>query len=217
MTNARSLVHVGVLPDGARRWSNRTGVPLSDAYRQTLRSVALLVAELRAQGCSEASVYCLSAANLGRSRDELGAIEESCDCVPETLGALQRDGLLGPVTIVGDVHRFPAVAAYLLPLGESPGREGGIRLNLLVGYDPWDELRAIAAAGGDLSLARLAIPRPVDAIVRSAGGVLLSGFLPMQSQYAQLIVEDKLWNDLTPDDLRGLARRACAVRHRLGL
>ena len=208
---------IGIIPDGTRRWSRRTGVSLPDAYRRTLRSVTDLVAELHALGCAEVTVYCVSKANLGRPREEVDAMCDACDVVPETLGALQRERKLGRVTLVGSTDLVPEMTARLAPLCLAPAGEDGIQLNLLVGYDGWHELREVAAKGMDLLPERLPIARPVDAIIRSAGGSLLSGFLPMQSQYAQLIVDDRLFNDLTSHDLRELARRASDVRHQHGL
>ncbi|MCZ7682481.1 MAG: undecaprenyl diphosphate synthase family protein [Sandaracinaceae bacterium] len=211
-------VHVGIIPDGTRRWAQNAVVPLAIAYERTLEVAAALLVELHTHGCTEATLYCVSGQNLGRPRGEIEAMVKACRRAPTTFGALQREGLVGPVTICGTAGALPSMVAAFAPLVDTVPRPGGMGLNLLIAYDPWEEIReAVGRVGDRVGLADLAIPRPVDSIIRTAGGVLLSGFMPLQSAFAQLVVSEKLFNDLTRDDLVSLSARACAVRHQFGL
>ena len=75
---------------------------------------------------------------------------------------------------------------------------GGIKLNFLVNYGwKWD-LSHILQDGlpysSDISR--------IDMIVRWGGMRRLSGFLPIQSVYADFYVEDKLWPDYENADFR---------------
>ncbi len=66
-------------------------------------------------------------------------------------------------------------------------------MNLLVNYDwQWDldGLRTGELRSDDVSR--------LDLIVRWGGGRRLSGFLPVQSVYADFYVQDDLWPDFKP-------------------
>lgn len=214
----RQGVHIGIIPDGTRRWARNETVPLAIAYERTLEVAAALLVELHTHGCAEATLYCVSAQNLGRPPEEIEAMVNACRRAPTTFGALRRDGIVGPVTICGVAGALPSMEAAFASLVDTVPRPDGMGLNLLIAYDPWEEIReAVRRVGDRVGLADLAIPRPVDSVIRTGGGVLLSGFMPLQSTFAQLVVSEKLFNDLARDDLVSLSARACAVRHRFGL
>ena len=72
----------------------------------------------------------------------------------------------------------------------SPGCGDGIKANLLVNYD-WEWDLAGLKNGG----LRSADVSRMDIVVRWGGGRRLSGFLPVQSVYADIFVLDALWPD----------------------
>lgn len=88
--------------------------------------------------------------------------------------------------------------------------KGSIRVNFLVNYGwHWDLGQAIAnssqpKAGGKEGIHSLLASRDVsriDLIVRWGGRRRLSGFLPVQSVYADFFVLDELWPDFRPEQL----------------
>ena len=73
------------------------------------------------------------------------------------------------------------------------------RINILAAYDAYDELRTAyqrAQRDGCEIDAAFEIGN-VDMVVRTTPEPLLSGFLPLQSQYAQLVFLATPLNDLT--------------------
>ena len=73
---------------------------------------------------------------------------------------------------------------------------GGIRLNFLVNYGwKWD-LSHMKSSG---TLYSCDISR-IDLVIRWGGMRRLSGFLPVQSVYADFYVEEKLWPDYEEAD-----------------
>ena len=79
-------------------------------------------------------------------------------------------------------------------LKEFRRRQGvGIKVNLLVNYD-WVWVLAGIKSGG---LRSEGVSR-LDLIVRWGGGSRLSGFLPVQSVYADFYVRDEYWPDFSP-------------------
>jgi undecaprenyl diphosphate synthase len=41
----------------------------------------------------------------------------------------------------------------------------------------------------------------MDLLIRTSGEQRISGFMPYQAAYAELMFSEKLWPDFTPDDL----------------
>jgi Undecaprenyl pyrophosphate synthase len=211
-------LHVAVIPDGARRWARKTGSGLREAYQLSFEILALLVKELHAGGCAEVSVYCLSRENLSRSPADLEAFYGSLNILTQMVNNLSSDGVCRSCRLVGDVNALPEAAQNALKgIDSNKSTSGGVKLNLLVCYDGWDEIRdAVRREGANVNLNSLWIRTRVDAIIRTGGGILLSGMLPLQSQYAQLIVTEMLFNELSRDEIQRLVKHAISVTHQFG-
>ncbi|MEU9399549.1 undecaprenyl diphosphate synthase family protein [Streptomyces sp. SID4985] len=201
--------HVGVIPDGTRRWSRLNGVPLTEGYLLAMRNLADIIDLLLASRVRTVSVYMLSARNLLRPAEELAAVfeAESRFCSAMLPEVLRRHGARAEV--VGRNEGLPTGFRDALEGLRSVRGEGGKggeevrKVHLLVGYDGWDEvLTALRGASSiEEAKAALAVPDDVDLVIRTGGGALLSGFLPMQSQYAHIATVDALFNDLSPADV----------------
>ncbi|MGV9340547.1 undecaprenyl diphosphate synthase family protein [Streptomyces sp. NPDC003688] len=194
--------HVGVIPDGTRRWSRLHGLPLTEGYLLAMRNLADITDLLLASRVRTVSVYMLSARNLLRPAEELAAVfeAESRFCSVMLPEVLRRHGARAEV--VGRDEGLPTGFRDALEGLRSIRGEGG-KVHLLVGYDGWDEvLTALRGASSvEEAKAALAVPDDVDLVIRTGGGALLSGFLPMQSQYAHIATVDALFNDLSPADV----------------
>ena len=196
--------HVGVIPDGTRRWSRGRGVPLTDGYPLAMENLARVVDVLYSAGVSVVSLYLLSLRNLTRPQAELKAVFEAetylCTRLLPQVLARHR----ARVSTVGELSRIPADYRQALRALDGPAVDTERRLYLLVAYDAWEELRAasVHAAPQASPAERLGVPEDVDLVLRTGGGNLLSGFLPLQSQYAHIHTVETLFNDLTPSDVR---------------
>ena len=90
----------------------------------------------------------------------------------------------------------------------------GLQVNLLVNYNwEWDlqtgistqSLTKEATSGFATRLASASLSR-IDLIVRWGGRRRLSGFLPIQSVYADFYVEEALWPDFAPEQFLDVLR-----------
>jgi undecaprenyl diphosphate synthase len=195
--------HVGVIPDGTRRWSRNRGVPLTEGYPQAMENLARVVDVLYSAGVSVLSLYLLSLRNLTRPRAELRAVfeAETYFCTRLLPPVLARHG--ARVSAVGELSRIPPDYRRALRALDDPAVDTDRRLYLLVAYDAWEELRAASVHAAPQELpGRLGVREDVDLVLRTGGGNLLSGFLPLQSQYAHIHTVETLFNDLTPSDVR---------------
>lgn len=192
--------HVGVIPDGNRRWADGRGLGRHEGYERGIEPGLRLFRACRELGIEELSVYGFTKDNVKRPPAQVEAFKEACVDLAERLTA---EG--AAVLAVGDATS-PAFPKGLRPFLRRSGR--GVKVNLLVNYGwRWD-LEGLA--NGGLRTARL--PH-LDMIVRWGGGRRLSGFLPVQSVYADFFVVDRLWPDFSETDIeQALAWYACQDR-----
>ena len=174
--------HVGFIPDGNRRWAVGQGLAKEAGYRHGIDPGLELFEICRAQAIEEVSVYCFTQDNTRRASVQKLAFRTAS--VAFALEIARRGAAL---LVVGDETsaQFPReLLSYRKRRGE------GIKVNLLVNYG-WEWDLAGLRNGGLRSeeVSRL------DLIVRWGGGRRLSGFLPVQSVYADFYVRDEYWPD----------------------
>ena len=186
MTRTSLPRHVGFIPDGNRRWAANRGLPKEAGYAHGIDPGLQLYEKCRESGIEEASIFCFTQDNTKRPSAQKKAF---CEASVAFAIDIARRG--AAVLVVGDETsaQFPA------ELAEFRQRRGnGLKVNLLVNYG-WEWDLAGLAKGG---LRSEAVSR-IDLIVRWGGGCRLSGFLPVQSVYADFYVRDEYWPDFAPE------------------
>ncbi len=178
--------HVGFIPDGNRRWAVNRGLSKEQGYGFGVEPGLVLFEMCRSLGIPEVSVYCFTQDNTKRPSLQIQAFRSACVIFAEEI-ARQGAALL----VVGDEtsSQFPP---ELRPFRTRQG--GGMRVNLLVNYGwEWDldGLRQGSIRSHEVSR--------LDLIVRWGGGRRLSGFLPVQSVYADFYVVEEYWPDFRPE------------------
>jgi undecaprenyl diphosphate synthase len=191
--------HVGLIPDGLRRWASANGATLAESYLRGAESVAAILLALQRHGVHTVSIYNLSRANLARADDELDAVYEASAHFFGTLLPSHFDPATCGVRFHGDRTLLPEkylAAAHGL---ETAMKGDDFRINILAAYDAADEMRAahLRALREGCDIAAAFDIDEVDIVIRTTPEPLLSGFLPMQSQYAQLMFLETPLNELT--------------------
>lgn len=194
--------HIGVIPDGNRRWAVRHGLGKEAGYGYGISpGFALYDLCLRA-GVRELTLYGFTQDNTKRPVIQRQAFQNACVEAVNLLSS--RDASL---LVVGNSNSamFPP---QLLPFtgNRRDFGTGAIRINFLVNYSWWwdlDQSRHASAAdrnGGNPieAIGSREISR-MDLIIRWGGRRRLSGFLPVQSVYADFFIIDDLWPDFKPD------------------
>ena len=188
--------HIGIIPDGNRRWAQHKGMKKQDGYESGLRP-GLEVYELCLElGVKELTFYGFTVDNTKRPSAQIRAFRKACVDAVEYLASKDAD-----LRVVGNTQSqfFPKA---LLPYTERVRcGSGRIKVNFLANYG-WNWDLNYAARNGTTSssgnivdgIASSDISR-IDLIIRWGGGRRLSGFLPIQSVYADLYVVDEMWPD----------------------
>ena len=202
--------HVGFIPNGNRRFARRRGLTLAGAYSVGARKALEIVKWCHAVGIREVSFFGTSHENvLGRPRDEMTALHQGILEFCQGLPRFSTLHLVGDVLgmTMDDEHR----EAFKAILGRGRG-DGKFLVHADVNYS--GELAfELAPLFGAIERFGLGVVRKdpgfyiasagvstVDLLIRTGGEHRLSGFLPFQTQYAELRFLTKLWGDFSFED-----------------
>lgn len=181
----RISAHIGIIPDGNRRWAVEKGFEKKDGYQYGIRPGFELYEMMLEYGIKEATFYGFTKDNNKREKGQRDAFTKACiDAVEELSG---RDANL---LVIGNTESaaFPKELLRYANQRVNFGR-GLINLNFLVNYDwEWDVNNLIV----NKKLKSADIPR-IDLIIRWGGRRRLSGFLPVQSVYADFYIIEDYW------------------------
>lgn len=190
--------HVGIIPDGNRRWAVNNSLEKKDGYSHGIEPGFRLYQLLLEYGIREATFYGFTRDNTNRPSEQTGAYIKACVDAVNILA--NKDANL---LVIGKTESkfFPdELKAYTL--NRMNFGEGLININFLVNYDwGWDLSCGHDNSGRDekrkdvlASIASRDIPR-LDLIIRWGGRRRLSGFLPVQSVYSDFYTIDDYWPD----------------------
>lgn len=191
--------HIGIIPDGNRRWATRAGLAQKDGYVHGLTPGLDLLRLAREAGVREITYYGFTTDNCKRPPEQVFAFSKAC---VEAIRRIASEPV--SLLVLGDQNSsvFPEELRPYTVRTDLNG--GGMRVNFLANYGwEWD-LAELNAPGSNrrqiCSELRSHDISRVDLVIRWGGMRRLSGFLPVQSVYADFFVVDRLWPDLQPDD-----------------
>lgn len=174
--------HVGFIPDGNRRWAADHGLSKHSGYQAGIGPGLALYEMCERRGIPEVSVFGFTQDNTKRPSEQIHAFRSAC--VAFAVEIVRRGAAL---LVVGD-ERSPQFPVELRPFRTRQGN--GIKVNFLVNYHwEWD------LAGLKRGQIRSQDVSRLDLIVRWGGGRRLSGFLPVQSVYADIFIVEQRWPD----------------------
>ncbi len=183
----RLPTHIGIIPDGNRRWAVKNGLLKKDGYEHGIQPGFEIYEMMLEYGIKEATFYGFTKDNNKRAKDQRDAFTQSCVDAVQLLSGKDANLL-----VIGNTESpaFPSELKKYANKRVHFGR-GLININFLVNYDwEWDLNNLIE----NKTLKSSEIPR-VDLIIRWGGCRRLSGFLPAQSVYADFYIIDDYWPD----------------------
>jgi undecaprenyl diphosphate synthase len=191
--------HIGIIPDGNRRWAAENGFDKQDGYHHGIEPGFELYKMCLDLGIRELTFYGFTVDNTKRPAVQTIAFQKAC--VDAVSGLMNRDANL---LVVGNTES-PMFPPELLPYTKRVKfGKGLIKINFLVNYGwSWDLCYTLKNGGegrGDplSGIASSDISR-IDLIIRWGGRRRLSGFLPVQSIYADFYVLEEMWPDFEPE------------------
>jgi len=201
-TYQRLPTHIGIIPDGNRRWAVSNGYEKQDGYEYGIAPGFELYNRCIELGIKEITFYGFTQDNTKRPSVQTEAFSNAC--VESVLQLTKYDADL---LIVGNTSS-PMFPKELIPFTKrTKFGKGLIKVNFLVNYGwNWDltqSLKQNTLNGKDnfsKSIASSDISR-IDLVIRFGGRRRLSGFLPVQTIYSDFYILDDLWPDYKPEHL----------------
>lgn len=180
--------HIGIIPDGNRRWAVGRGMEKADGYDHGISPGMELYRMCCELGIQEMSFYGFTVDNTKRPSVQRQAFTKACVAAVEELS--KEDASL---LVLGNT-RSPMFPEELLPytVRHDFGR-GGMKINFLVNYSwEWDLGLKNGQIGPALQTAEVS---RIDLIIRWGGRRRFSGFLPVQSVYSDIYIVEDCWPD----------------------
>jgi undecaprenyl diphosphate synthase len=198
--NKRLPTHIGIIPDGNRRWAMTNHYEKHEGYEYGIEPGFLLYELLIEYGIKEATFYGFTADNTKRASVQREAFSKACVDSVKLLS--NKDANL---LVIGNTESsvFPK---ELLPYANKRVHfgKGLVNINFLVNYDwKWDLNKLTTVMAGETKdiyshIMSADISR-MDLIIRWGGRRRLSGFLPVQSVYSDIYILDAYWPDFSRD------------------
>ena len=181
--------HIGIIPDGNRRWAENNGLSKEKGYDSGINPGLVLFKICQELGIEEITYYGFTTDNTKRPANQKDAFTKACIDAVKLLSHEDAELL-----VIGNTES-PCFPPELTPFTERKiFGKGGVKVNFLVNYGwEWDLnlSRQTHNKRNDLDLVLHSkdISR-IDLIVRWGGRRRLSGFLPIQSVYSDFYVVD---------------------------
>ncbi|MCT4564229.1 MAG: undecaprenyl diphosphate synthase family protein [Maledivibacter sp.] len=198
--------HIGIIPDGNRRWAVNMGFTKEKGYDYGLKPGIDMFKLCQQVGVKEVTYYGFTTDNTKRPSSQTEAFTKACIDAVEML--VHEDASL---LVVGNTNS-PKFPEKLKPYTTRQDfGKGGLRVNFLVNYGWHWDLENLYLNGGKGNRSKKNIMDSiytsdisrVDLIIRWGGRRRLSGFLPVQSIYSDFYVIDDLWPDFDDEHFYG--------------
>lgn len=210
------IQHVAIIMDGNRRWAKQKGLSPTDGHREAaVKTIEPLIQECVDQKIPYVTFWAFSTENWKRDKEELKAIFGVFRFALKNLAIkFIKEGV--KLNILGEVNRFPEdIAKQCLDFVNKTRKNSKITVTFALNYGGRAEIiravQEIVKSGVkpdeiteevfSRHLHAPEIPDP-DLIIRTGGEQRLSGFMPWQSIYAELIFSPTLFPDFSVDQFR---------------
>jgi undecaprenyl diphosphate synthase len=230
----KAIKNVGIIMDGNRRWAKKNGFPLEIGYRRGAEKLIEAIEFCLREGLESLTVYALSYDNLTkRSEAENKAIfNAAMDFLNKNRAWFRERKIL--VNVIGEIDRLPRevkgrIDDFILE-NNCFCSEKKFILNMLIAYGALEDIlfglnkfeekrnKKLVKENGEnlLKSIRSSVVPMLDLVVRTGYHKRLSGFLPLQSIYAEVYFLDCLWPDFDVKFLRNLIEDASAEERSFG-
>lgn len=221
--------HVGYIVDGNRRWAKEHGLPTYEGHLagyNALKDVAFAGLDT---GIQYMSVYIFSTENWKRSQEEVkGIMSLVMKLFTSDAKLFHKNNVRLKVLGTRD-GLDPKIVKAMEGLEEETKNNTAGTLAVCLNYggqrEVVDAVKKIVQAGTpaedideDLIAANLygAEVPPVDVIVRTSGEKRLSNFMLWRSAYSEFIFLDKMWPEMTKDDVEAIIKEYSRRHRRFG-
>jgi len=197
------MKHIGIIPDGARRWAKENHYSERDAYFKSMQLLYDYVSFFLSNSVQYISIYLCSRDNVVRRSKSnknnayAAQIFFLTDLLPRLLDKYDFQ-----VIIAGSTNLVPLDYKKAVDEIESKSQiSSPKKIYLLIAYSSVEEIKQAANKSIKNFESYLWVKENVDILIRTSVDGRLSDFLPLQSAYAEIFFIDKYFNDTSEKDL----------------
>lgn len=201
-------IHLGLIPDGTRRWSRHNNVAMFDMLKMLVNLIYHAKRDISQEklnnlnSITSFSVYLMSKDNVTKRTDKtVEMIQFGLNLFLEEIDCTELD-----ISFVGELEILPKEMQEICAKIEAkcdashgvPGKDVKSRLKIIcaLAYDPLEDSRRVL--NDDPSSCDQS---PIDLVVRTGHEIRSSGFFPLHTLYSEWFYLPKLLPDLTLKDL----------------
>lgn len=210
--------HIGIIMDGNRRWAKAQGKPISYGHKEGAKTLEKIVRYANQIGLEYITVYAFSTENWKRAEEEVKALMMLLQNYLDDYGK-RADTENIKVKILGDISALSSgMQKSIQNCMERTKNNTGVTFNIALNYGGRDEItKAVKKIANLVKNETIEVEditqdlvannlytegQPdVDLLIRTSGEKRLSGFLPWQTIYAEILFIDKKWPDFEEKDL----------------
>ena len=218
--------HIAFIMDGNGRWAKKRGLSREFGHKAGAKVFREVCRYCHKKGFRAVTVYAFSTENWKRPEREVNAIMKLLEEYLDEL-TQEAEDLEGRIRFIGDVSVLTPTLQDKIAYAESIHPDAPFVVNVALNYGGRAELvhafNKLVAEGkteiteedisGAVYTAECGDP---DMIVRTGGDLRISNFLLWQAAYAELYFCDKLWPDLTNEDIDEAIRVFYSRKRRYG-
>lgn len=229
MTDSILPRHLGFIIDGNRRWAKQHGIPTYEGHLagyNALKDVVIACAEHKIE---YVSLYTFSTENWDRAKDEVSNLMGLMMRLFKTDSKILIEHNMR-VLVLGTRDRLPTKMSVAIDsIQEQTAHCTGSTIAVCFNYGGQQEIieavkslieqnissEEVTIQAITDNLYQPEVP-PVDMIVRTSGEKRLSNFMLWRSPYSELLFLDKLWPDMTKDDVADILDEYSKRQRRFG-
>lgn len=221
--------HIGYIVDGNRRWAKKHGIPTYEGHLAGYNAIQDVAKASFDIGIKFVSAYIFSTENWKRSEDEVGKLMGLVlKLLTSDLPIFEKNNI--KLKVLGS--REKVNDRILMAIGDAEARTANntagtlaICFNYGGQLEIVDSVKKIIQSGvatdditTELISENLYAPEipPVDLIVRSSGEQRISNFMLWRAAYSEIMFIEKLWPDMTKDDVTDIIKEYNKRSRRFG-
>lgn len=210
-----SLVHLGIIADGNRRWAKAQGLPTIEGHKKGLEVIEELVASAGDAGIKYITFYVFSTENWGRSAAEVSYIMKLAETrILKYAEKLAKNN--ARMLILGSKEKIsPKLASAMEKAEKITAKCTGITVCFCFNYGGEREIADAANAAarkGEITpetirenLYHPEVP-DVDMVVRTSGEERISGFMLWRVAYSEFLFLKKYFPEMTGADIKEILK-----------
>ena len=194
------MIHLGIIPDGNRRYIKKHPEKnLINLWDELFNKILNDYSKYKNLNLiNEISLYVCSIENIKREDNTKENIIEILNLVLNFINSDKKFKNFININFIGDINLLPKDLQKLIEKTKNNFKGEKLKLNLAIVYDYNKDLENY---NNNLNKNYNRKQSNIDLILRSGQEKRLSGFFPTKTLYSELFFMDKLWPEVTLDDL----------------